>query len=113
MVLLQIWLSSEQPMLSSSNVQLGQNTRIKQTGEDTPPHMMVVETEEMNSSSSPRVCILSSLAIMAAPLLVSSTFSALFGRPSQDGVWLSGRCSTHCRNCSRLNDSGNKEEREE
>ena len=39
---------------------------------------------------------------MAAPLLVSSTFSALFGSPSHEGVWLSGRCSTHCRNCSRL-----------
>ena len=133
--------------------------------------MIVVETVEMNSSSSPRLCIFSSLAIidtpgereggkeggregkikgeggkegrreggregggerkgkkerkgegermegergsqmshvqsppqsMPTPLLVSKTFSALLGSPSQDGVWVSGRDSTHCTNCSRL-----------
>ena len=67
---------------------------------------MMLEMEEKNSSSSPKDCILSRLAIMSVPLLVSSTFSALFGRPSQDGVCVSGSCSTHCRNCSRLRGGG-------
>ena len=62
----------------------------------------------MENSSSSKLCIFSSLAIiedpgyeqvwlkisnccilicqMCVPLLVSSTFSALLGRPSQDGV---------------------------
>jgi len=37
-----------------------------------------------------------------SPLLVSNTISALFGRPSQDGVWVSASFSIHCKNCSRL-----------
>ena len=51
-------------------------------------------------------CSTKKLICQLSPLLVSSTFSALLGRPSQEGVWLSGRFSTHCRNCSRLCEGG-------
>lgn len=36
------------------------------------------------------------------PLVVSKTFSALLGNPSQDGVWVSGSISTQWMNSSRL-----------
>ena len=36
------------------------------------------------------------------PWVVRRTFSALLGRPSQEGVWVSGSSSTHCTNSSRL-----------
>lgn len=36
------------------------------------------------------------------PWVVSKTFSALLGNPSQDGVWVSGSISTQCMNSSRL-----------
>lgn len=36
------------------------------------------------------------------PWVVSKTFSALLGNPSQDGVWVSGSISTQCINSSRL-----------
>lgn len=36
------------------------------------------------------------------PWVVRRTLSALLGRPSQEGVWVSGSSSTHCTNSSRL-----------
>ena len=39
------------------------------------------------------------------PLLVRRTISALLGSPSQDGVWLSGSFSIHCKNCSLLHNN--------
>lgn len=36
------------------------------------------------------------------PCVVRRTFSALLGRPSQEGVCVSGSSSTHCTNSSRL-----------
>ena len=49
-------------------------------------YVIVVPTEERKSSSSLSDCILSSLVVRADPLVVSSTTSALLGRPSHDGV---------------------------
>lgn len=39
---------------------------------------------------------------ITAPCVVRRTFSALLGKPSQDGVWVSGSISTQCMNSSRL-----------
>ena len=36
------------------------------------------------------------------PCVVRRTFSALLGKPSQEGVCVSGSSSTHCTNSSRL-----------
>jgi len=40
--------------------------------------------------------------VLDLPCVVRRTFSALFGRPSQDGVCVSGSISTHWTNSSRL-----------
>lgn len=40
--------------------------------------------------------------LAAIPCVVSRTRSALLGKPSQDGVWVSGSISTQCMNSSRL-----------
>ena len=113
-------------------IQTGRPSYRGEVGDLRVGDVSMVVTEDTNSSSSPSDCILRSLVVIrtpvcvcvcvgggegkidlnviyncwmrrySSPLLVSSTFSALLGSPNHAGVWLSGRFSTHCRNCSRL-----------
>ena len=68
--------------------------------------MSTSTTESISQYLANVVPILFSAHQKDLPLVVSRTFSALLGNPSQLGVWRSVRDSTHCKNWSRRIPSG-------